>query len=140
MRRITLILAVLMLAALALPAAAANGKSDSSPAQTCAAVENTFPATDDRPFPFEFPSTGACVSSVAQGFPESHVLSRAAFTFQCKALESGLVESETQETFQLVYPYAFYGNPDYLAENRADCMYFLSSFHYGVLPPGPGGE
>ena len=137
MRRITLMLAVLMLAALALPAAAANG---SSPAQTCAAVDNTFPATDDRPFPFEFPSTGACVSSVAQGFPDSYVLTRAAFNFQCKALEGGLVDPETGETFQLVYPYAFYGNPDYLAENRADCMYFLSSFHYGILPPGPGGE
>jgi hypothetical protein len=29
-------------------------------------------------------------------------------------------------------------DPDYLAKNRADCKYFLSSFHFGLLPPGPG--
>jgi hypothetical protein len=27
------------------------------------------------------------------------------------------------------YPYAFYGNPDWLAKNRADCMKILHFFH-----------
>jgi hypothetical protein len=73
---------------------------------------------------------------VAQGFPESYVLTGSAFNAQCKFLEAG-VEFGPGETFTLEYPYAFYGNPAYLARNRADCKYFLSAFHYGILPPGP---
>ena len=38
------------------------------------------------------------------------------------------------------YPYSFYGNPNYTADNRLDCVYFLWSFHTGALPPGPGGS
>jgi hypothetical protein len=58
------------------------------------------------------------------------VLTGSAFISQCKFLEGMGIE----------WPYAFYGNPDYLAKNRADCKYFLSAFHYGELPPGSGGE
>jgi hypothetical protein len=36
------------------------------------------------------------------------------------------------------YPYYFYGNPDYLANNRSDCMRLLRGFHEGTLVPGPG--
>jgi hypothetical protein len=117
----------LVFGGLALPASAA-GKAK-APAQVCKMLDNTFPAVDDRPFDFTIQSDGGCASSVAQGFPDSWVLSGSAFVSQCKFLEAiGVVE----------YPYMFYGNPDYLAKNRADCKYFLSGFHFGVLEPGPG--
>jgi hypothetical protein len=121
--------AVLVLGGLAVPASAAG--KDEAPAQVCKALDNTweFPG-DDRPFEFTIQSDGGCASSVAQGFPDSWVLSGSAFISQCKFLEDLGVVS---------YPYAFYGNPDYVAKNRADCKYFLSSFHFGLLPPGPGG-
>jgi hypothetical protein len=102
-----------------------------SPAQICKAINNTFPPDPGRPFPFVFQSTGACVSSVAQGFPDSYVLSGSAFASQCKFLEA---------VVPIVYPYAFYGNPNYVAKNRGDCIKFLTAFHYGQLPPGPGGD
>jgi hypothetical protein len=129
MRRLAIMagLAVLMVGGVALPASAVG--KESAPAQICKANDNTWPPEDDRPFPFTIQSDGGCASSVAQGFPESWVLTGSAFISQCKFLEGmGVVE----------YPYAFYGNPDYVAENRADCKYFLSSFHFGLLPPGPG--
>jgi hypothetical protein len=126
---IVLGLAALLFGGLVLPASAA-GKAE-APAQICKALDNTWPPVDERPFPFTIQSDGGCASSVAQGFPDSWVLTGSAFISQCKFLEDmGVVE----------YPYAFYGNPDYVAKNRADCKYFLSSFHFGLLPPGPGGE
>lgn len=137
MRRFTvaLLFGALFVSLLALPASAAKGES---PGQICKANDNTFPPTDDRPFPFTIQSTGGCVSSVAQGFPDdSSALSRAAFNAQCKWLEGG-VQIPGEPYFELTYPYSFYGNPEYTAYNRADCMYFLHSFHNGLLPPGPG--
>jgi hypothetical protein len=110
--------------------ASAKGK-DSAPAQICKSIDNTFPPDPGRPFPLQIQSDGGCASSVAQGFPDSYVLSGSAFASQCKFLE---------QVIPIEYPYAFYGNPDYVAKNRADCMYFLSAFHYGELPPGPGGS
>jgi hypothetical protein len=125
--RVVLIVALsVVLAALLIgPAAAAP---EQAPGAYCRSIDNTFPADPNRPFPFELPSTGACASSVAQGFTGTGPLTTAAFAGQCKFLESiGVVE----------YPYAFYGNPDYLAKNRADCMRLLRGFHEGTLTPGP---
>jgi len=138
MKRLVIVLglAALLFGGLALPASAAA--KDDAPAQICKAVDNTF-TDDERPLPFVIPSDGACASSVAQGFPESYVLTTAAFIAQCKTLEGGVTFPDGTY-FELEYPYMFYGNPDYLANNRADCKYFLSAFHYGLLPPGPGGE
>lgn len=128
MRRVvTLVLMTSMvLGASALPGSA-QGK-DGAPAQICKALDNTFPPDPLKPFELIIQSNGGCASSVAQGFPESYVLTKAAFNSQCKFLE---------EVIPIEYPYNFYGNPDYEAKNRADCMYFLSAFHYGELPPGP---
>lgn len=137
MRRFTVFMlaAALFVALLALPASA-QGK-DEAPAQICKSIDNTFPPDPNRPFPFTIPSDGGCASSVAQGFPDSYVLTGAAFNAQCKFLEGGATFPDGSY-FELTYPYYFYGNPDYLAKNRADCHYFLSAFHYGLLPPGPG--
>ena len=130
MKRLVIVLglAALLFGGLAMPASA-KGKED-APAQVCKELDNTFPPDETKPFPLTIQSDGGCASSVAQGFPESYVLTGSAFMSQCKFLESLGIE----------WPYAFYGNPDYLAKNRADCKYFLTSFHYGLLPPGPGGE
>lgn len=135
MRRLIVLMlfAALFVSLLAMPASA-KGK-DEAPAQICKTLNNTFP-DDERPLPFEIPSDGGCASSVAQGFPESYVLTGAAFNAQCKALEAGVTFPDGTY-FELTYPYYFYGNPDYLAKNRADCHYFLSAFHYGLLTPGP---
>ena len=72
----------------------------------------------------ELGSHGACVSTTATGD-----LSGSAYAANCKLLEEVAFGS---------YPYSFYGNPDYTAQNRADCIYFLRAFHTGQLPPGPG--
>lgn len=127
--------AALLVGVVALPASAGR---DEAPAQVCKEIDNTFPPDPDRPFAFTIPSDGGCASSVAQGFPESHVLTNAAFNAQCKFLEGGAFFPDGSY-FELNYPYNFYGNPDYLANNRADCIKFLSAFHNGELPPGPGG-
>ena len=139
MKRLVIVLglAALVFGGLVMPASA-KGKEE-APAQVCKALDNTFPPDPNRPFPFTIPSDGGCASSVAQGFPDSNVLTGAAFNAQCKFLEGGATFPDGTY-FELEYPYAFYGNPDYLAKNRADCKYFLSAFHFGLLPPGPGGE
>jgi hypothetical protein len=111
----------------ALPASAAP--SVQAPGAFCRSIDNTFPPIDDRPFPFELATTGACASSVAQGFDGTGSLTTAAFVGQCKFLEDMGVIS---------YPYNFYENPDYLAKNRSDCMRLLRGFHEGTLVPGPG--
>ena len=127
-RRLMMVGAV-MIAMLAIVAAPAGAEPTEAPGAFCQSIDNTFPADPNRPFPFELPSTGACASSVAQGFNGTGPLTTAAFAGQCKFLESmGVVD----------YPYAFYGNADYLAKNRADCMTFLRGFHEGTLIPGPG--
>jgi hypothetical protein len=112
-----------------LAATSAGAQQESAPAQICKAIDNTFPPDPNRPFPFEIQSDGGCASSVARGFPETYVLSGSAFASQCKFLE---------EAVPIEYPYAFYGNPNYVAENRADCIKLLTGFHYGELVPGPG--
>ena len=118
--RLTLIAGALALG-LALPGAA----SAANPAQTCVETQNTFfvvvPGVGT--IPLEIPSTGGCVSSYATGS-----LSTAAFIANCKSLEAEVGG----------YPYAFYGNPAYTADNRAECVFFLKAFHSGQLPPGPG--
>lgn len=106
----------------------AGAQQELAPAQICKAIDNTFPPDPNRPFPFEIQSDGGCASSVARGFPETYVLSGSAFASQCKFLEA---------VVPIEYPYAFYGNPNYLAKNRADCIKLLTGFHYGELVPGP---
>ena len=110
----------IILVALAVALAPAAATAADNPSKTCAASGN-----------MELGSRGACASSVATGD-----LSNAAFVANCKTLEEMFAaESETGRP----YPYSFYGNPDYTANNRLDCIYFLWSFHTGALPPGPGG-
>jgi len=88
------------------------------PGATCAATGNQ-----------ELGSRGACASTVATG-----ELSNAAFVANCKALEPMFAAgSESGRP----YPYSFYGNPDYVARNRRDCVELLQGFHSGELPPGP---
>jgi hypothetical protein len=125
---------VAMLMSVAVPAMA-EGK-DEAPAQICKENGNTWEIDDGtgHPFAFTIQSDGGCASSVAHGFDGTEenfsALSTSAFNSQCKFLEDlGVVD----------YPYAFYGNPDYLAKNRADCRKLLYGFHNGLLVPGPGG-
>jgi hypothetical protein len=61
--------------------------------------------------------------------------STAAAIANCKGLEDE-VFSPTNGGGK-PYPYAFYGNPAYVANNRADCVWFLRAFHTGLLPPAP---
>ena len=49
-----------------------------------------------------------------------------------------LLEDFAEQNGGRPYPYTFYGNPNYLAENRADCVEFLRGFHTGTLQPGGG--
>jgi hypothetical protein len=72
---------------------------------------------------------GACVSTVTR-----QELTTAAYVANCKNLEPMFAaENPTGRP----YPYAFYGNPEYTAKNRAGCVAFLRAFHTGTLPPGP---
>ena len=129
--RKTIILAF-ALVALAAPAALAG--PDASPAKFCKEV---LPVVS--PEASEFLGTGGgCVSSVASvgidalmagAFP-----STAAAIENCKFLEEAVFSPVNGGS---PYPYSFYGNPAYTAENRADCVYFLRAFHTGQLPPGP---
>lgn len=99
--------------------------------QSC--IENDNTVLEESPegfFPNELPSLSACVSSLALGR-----LSWLAYYQNCQALE-GLFASESPTGAP--YPYSFYGNPNYTAFNRFDCIYFVWAFHTGVLPPGPG--
>ncbi len=80
--------------------------------------------------PFELPSFRSCVTSLAQGR-----LSYVAFSESCRQQEGDFAASNPSGQ---PYPYSFYGNPNYTAFNRRDCIYFLWAFHTGALPPGPG--
>jgi hypothetical protein len=75
-----------------------------------------------------------CITTVLAGGNVEPVpyaaLSTTAINAQCKFLESTALAGG--------YPYRFYGNPNYEAKNRSDCIYFLRQFHLGNLPPGPG--
>ena len=102
-----------------------------NPVQSCLANNNTVivhsPFGDEES---ELPSLAACVSSLAFGR-----LSWLAFYQNCQQLEAGFAEENESG---LPYPYSFYGNPDYTAHNRLDCVYFTWAFHTGRLAPGPG--
>lgn len=125
------VLVSLLMGAFAFSVMPASAQPSDAPGAFCRSIDNTFPPIDERPFPFELATTGACASSVAQGFNGTGSLTTAAFVGQCKFLEDEGVVS---------YPYAFYGNPDYLANDRADCMRLLRGFHEGTLIPGPGNS
>jgi hypothetical protein len=102
-----------------------------NPVASCRNTNNTV--LEVTPFgaePTELPSLAACVSSLRLGR-----LSWIAYWQNCAALEELFaLENETGEP----YPYSFYGNPNYTAFNRLDCVFFVWSFHTGQLPPGPG--
>lgn len=103
-----------------------------SPYQSCVANNNAViahtPFGDEE---FELPSLAACVASLQAGR-----VSWLAFYQNCQQLEGDFaMENESGRP----YPYSFYGNPNYTASNRLDCIYFTWSFHTGALPPGPGG-
>ena len=104
-----------------------------NPIQSCLANNNTVishtPFGDEE---FELPSLAACVSSLTLGR-----VSWLAFYQNCQQLEAGFAEENASGR---PYPYSFYGNPNYIANNRLDCVYFTWAFHTGLLPPGPGGE
>lgn len=103
-----------------------------SPTRSCLANDNTVilhgPFGDEE---FQLPSLEACISSLLRGR-----VSWLAFFQNCQELE-GFFALENPSGRP--YPYSFYGNPDYTAANRIDCIYFLWSFHTGRLTPGPGG-
>ena len=144
-------LAVLMLLALAVPASASGGEQ--GPVQTCKGLyetrEQVNPGTGEALqvtaywVPLEYPDGTVedlaiqtllgCATTVHKGGGTLPVpydsLTIPAYNGQCRYLE--------QELGIVSYPYDFYGNPEYHAENRADCIYFLRSFHLGLLPPGP---
>jgi hypothetical protein len=117
MRTPRVIVASALAAAALLPASASAADT---PGRTCAESDN-----------MELASRGACASSIAGG----GVLSTAAYVANCKLLEQDFAAgNETGRP----YPYSFYGNPDYTAQNRRGCVFFLRAFHTGQLPPGPG--
>ena len=75
------------------------------------------------------PGTGRAQRTTETIFSDGSTFNRLTVLEELFALESGDVP----------YPYSFYGNPDYTANDRLDCVYFLWSFHTGQLQPGPGG-
>lgn len=79
--------------------------------------------------PLDVYTRAACVSTLAL-----NQLSTAAYRENCKVLEEGFARENASGK---PYPYTFYGNPAYRAENRRDCIRFLRGFHTGTLPPGP---
>jgi hypothetical protein len=145
-------LAVLMLLALAVPASA-SGSDTVNALEYCQSVldtrdEEVPPGSGNTiertayyvlltsPFGEEelaIQSLLGCVTTVRKGgnvVPVPYdALTIPAYNSQCRWLEDvGIVPG---------YPYEFYGNPNYHAESRVDCIYFLRSFHLGLLPPGP---
>lgn len=73
-------------------------------------------------------SRGACISTLL-----ANELSIAAYNNNCRTLE----RTDFIEDGSRPYPYAFYGNPEYTAYNRWDCIRLLRGFHTGELEPGP---
>lgn len=124
MRRGILALLVVLATFVAVPAALA-GKDD-NPSAICRS--GAIPELNEF-----VGSGGGCVSTVAsvgiEALLQGAFPSNAAAIENCKFLEANF--------FGGGYPYSFYGNPDYTAKNRADCVYFLRAFHTGALPPGP---
>ncbi len=147
--------ALVMLMALAVPAAATETTSGGAVA-TCRGLyetrEQEIPPGSGNVVeqtaywvPLQYPEGPAedlpiqtllgCVTTLRNGggsLPVPYTaLSIPAINGQCRYLE---------EEEGLTYPYDFYGNPEYHAENRLDCVYYLRAFHLGVLPPGGGPE
>lgn len=154
------IAAALMLVGMAVPAAANGGSGHGGSGhgggygkalRICKGLYDTRPAPPQNPaggevtaywVPLKYPdgvedlaiqSLAGCVTTVRRGGNELPVpytaLSTVAINAQCRYLE---------KQGAVTYPYDFYGNPAYHARNRADCIFFLRSFHLGTLPPGPG--
>lgn len=72
-------------------------------------------------FPLSEPgqmSQGGCVSTLT-----TNELTTAAYVANCKVLEPMFGG----------YPYAFYGDPNLMAKNRADCVSLLRSFHTSIV-------
>lgn len=162
MKRVSVLaLTAVMLVGLALPASASGsdgggGGGKAEAVHICLQLRETRPQTnpgtgettdltaywvpleyniDGEVFVEDLPIAGlaGCVTTVQRGGNQVPVpftaLSTLAINAQCRMLE---------QEMGITYPYNFYGNPDYLANNRADCIFFLRSFHLGTLPPGPG--
>jgi hypothetical protein len=109
-----------------------------TPAQACANSDDVvigqfrLDGVVVEEFPLSGPgdlTRGACVTTITM-----QELSTPAYVANCKILEP---EFAAVNESGRPYPYAFYGNPDYTANNRADCVSFLRGFHTGTLIPGP---
>lgn len=129
-----LALAIAALAvAVAVPVASA-GPGDPNPSQFCREI---LPVVDPEASAF-LGTGGGCVSSVAsvgiEALMSGAFPSTAAAIENCKFLETAFFAPTNGGD---PYPYAFYGNPNYVAKNRAECVWFLRAFHTGLLPPGP---
>ena len=132
MRKLLSIAVVALCAAVAIPVASA-APGDPNPSKLCREI---LPMVD--PEASEFLGTGGgCVSSVAsvgvEALMNGAFPSNAAAVANCKSLEATAFMATS--TTGKPYPYAFYGNPDWTAHNRADCVDFLRAFHTGVLSP-----
>lgn len=75
-------------------------------------------------------SRGACISTLL-----ANELSIAAYNNNCRTLEREVFSPSNGGGRP--YPYTFYGNPEYRANNRWDCIRLLRGFHTGALQPGP---
>lgn len=135
MKKLLFLAVVALSAAVAAPIATADPAAP-NPSQMCREI---LPVVS--PEASEFLGTGGgCVSSIASVGLEALMVgafpSTAAAIANCKFLEENAFSPANGGGKP--YPYAFYGNPNYVAQNRADCVWFLRAFHTGVLPPGPG--
>ena len=105
-----------------------------NPAQVCANSANVIIAQISvggvvvEAFPLAEPgdmSRGACVSTLTRG-----ELTTAAYVANCKVLENGFAMANPSGR---PYPYAFYGDPDLTAKNRAGCVALLRMFHTSIV-------
>jgi hypothetical protein len=105
-----------------------------NPAQACANSANVIIAQISvggvvvEAFPLAEPgdmSRGACVSTLTRG-----ELTTAAYVANCKVLENGFAMANPSGR---PYPYAFYGDPDLTAKNRAGCVALLRMFHTSIV-------
>ena len=128
---------VALCVAVAIPVATA-APGDPNPSKFCREI---LPVVD--PEASEFLGTGGgCVSSVAsvgiEALMNGAFPSTAAAIANCKGLEATAFMATS--TTGKPYPYAFYGNTEWTANNRADCVWFLRAFHTGILEPPPDPE
>ncbi len=105
-----------------------------NPAQACAnsanviiaqisvggVVVDSFPLTEPGDM-----SRGGCVSTLTSG-----ELTTAAYVANCKVLEKDFAMANPSGR---PYPYAFYGDPDLTAKNRAGCVALLRMFHTSIV-------